>query len=474
MVIKSLIYILQSENYDLKRFLKFVYSNWNWFSLEKRKKIVWTAKVKLIFGLTSLIFLSLLVLSFFHLKAYLLIAFLLLVILLPEIIILAYFLVIPIDFILKTFILKKASNILAALDLTVIGITGSYGKTSMKEILSTVLGQKFRVINTPGNVNTDLGIANYIIKNQSQLKKSQVFVVEIGAYRVGEIKKSAQLVKPKYSVLTGINETHLERFGSLKKTIQAKFELIENSAKKAFLNFDDQNIKKNHQKFIFKNGNNRNKDAKENKKDLNQGLKIIKISKNLASDIKVLKEFQGLVFTYENLRFKTKLLAKHNITFILIAIKIARSLSMKIEEIQRGVKKIDYIKHRLEPIFNKNTGVTVIDDSYNANFNGIKSGLQVLNRAPGRKVVLTPGVVELGDKKEEIHKKIANLYSQNVDLVLLIKNSQTDIILKEFQKNNFKNYKIYETVEVAHNDLANILQKGDTIIFQNDLGDHYK
>lgn len=115
----------------------------------------------------------------------------------------------------------------------------------------------------------------------------------------------------------------------------------------------------------------------------------------------------------------------------------------------------------------------VIDDSYNGNFDGIKSGVQLLGRAVGRKVVLTPGLVELGSKTESIHRQIGKLYSQHVDLVLIIRSVMTDHIIQGLKENNFTNYKIYETTQEAHADLGNILQKSDTILFQNDLTDNY-
>ena len=120
------------------------------------------------------------------------------------------------------------------------------------------------------------------------------------------------------------------------------------------------------------------------------------------------------------------------------------------------------------------TKVWVIDDSYNGNYAGIVSGIEVLKRALGRKIVLTPGLVELGEKSAEIHEKIGRLYAESdIDLVLLIKSPNSGYITKGLKEKGFENYKVYESSQVAHADLSNVVKSGDTIIFQNDLPDNY-
>lgn len=451
MLIKNLLYILQLENYRIGRFLKFVYMHHRWWALQKRGVLSWTKKAILIYAL-SWILVILLVIVLIQKYSFWLIVFILPI--LPLIISLSLILILPLDYFLKNIIIKRASKIREQFkDLIVIGITGSYGKTSEKEILSAILSAKFKILATPENINTDLGIAEFIIKNASNLKNYDIFIVEMGAYQRGEIKKICEMVKPNYSILTGINEAHLERFGSLENTIRAKFELPEATAKISVLNFDDKNIKDNCQKFKIK--------------------KFIGVSINEAEDIKTLENFRGLEFKYDNIIFNTVLLAEHNITLILLAIAVAKDLKMDLNAIRRGVNKIKHITHRLEPIYNQQTNIWVIDDSYNANVAGIKSGLKVLERAKGRKVVLTPGLVELGAKNKEIHKKIGEWYVKKIDLVLLIKSKASDFIEDGLKENNFNNYKIYNSTEEAHNDLKNILEAGDTIIFQNDLPDNY-
>jgi UDP-N-acetylmuramoyl-tripeptide--D-alanyl-D-alanine ligase len=375
---------------------------------------------------------------------------------LPLFIALAVVILNPVDKFLKNRLIKKAKNFLDknAQNITTIGITGSYGKTSTREILATILSEKFKVLKLEENINTDQGIADFIIKNPEKIKDSDIFIVEMGAYKKGDIKDICNLVGPDYSILTGISESHLERFNSLESIIKAKFELPESTKGLSVLNFDDSNIQKNYEKFKIK--------------------EIAKISKKDVNDIKILDNFQGIEFKIGGIVFRTKLLALHNISLILLSIEIARKLGMSLGNIAKGAGKISPVPHRLEPIYNENTGVLVIDDSYNGNLNGIISGINVLDRAKGRRIVLTPGLVELGEKTREIHYEIGRIYAEKkIDLVMLIKDSATEYIIEGMESLKFKNYKVYDSTEEAHSSLSQIIKSGDTIIFQNDLPDNY-
>jgi UDP-N-acetylmuramoyl-tripeptide--D-alanyl-D-alanine ligase len=456
MIIRNLIYILQSELYDGRKFLQFAYSHFRWWKLEKRAQLVWTKKARLIYALAVLVMLAFLGIFLAIFGSYGFLALLVIVPLVPVFIILALWIIEPVDHFLKKRLFQKAKKFLAEnrKNLTVIGITGSYGKTSTREILATILAEKFRVIKLLENINTDIGIAEFILKNQKQFLKNAIFIVEMGAYKRGEIKKLCDLVAPDYAILTGINESHLERFGSLENTILAKFELPLAAKKTAVLNFDDENVLKNFKRFGLK--------------------EFVGVSKEEAKNIKFLDNFSGLEFDFDDIKFRTKLIALHNISLILMALRMAQKLGMTLSEISRGVGELEYVTHRLEPIYNEMTKVWVIDDSYNGNYAGIASGIEVLKRAQGRKIVLTPGLVELGEKSAEIHEKIGQLYAKSdLDLVLLIKSPNSSYIIKGLEEGGVKNYKVYKSSQEAHADLSNVVKSGDTIIFQNDLPDNY-
>ncbi|NMB48288.1 UDP-N-acetylmuramoyl-tripeptide--D-alanyl-D-alanine ligase [Candidatus Kuenenbacteria bacterium] len=452
MIIANLIYILQSENYLPKRFLGYVYKHLAWWRLQKRQKIVWTKKATLIYALTIILFLGILVVGVWLTRWWAVIMVLFLMILLPWLALLALIIVSPIDYWLKQRIFGKAKKIIGQKKVIKIGITGSYGKTSAKEILAGMLSEKYKVLKTPENINTEIGVAQFII---DKLKDEEILIVEMGAYKKGEIKSICQIVAPDYSILTGINEAHLERFGSLENTIQAKFELPVATKKISYLNFDDARVADNYKNF-----------------KINQAVGVE--SNKLISEVKIKPDFQGLEFKLFGVEMDCRLLAEHNLSLIALAGQLAKELGLTAEEIKRAVVKIEYAPHRLQPIRNSQIDVWVIDDSYNANLAGVMSGIEVLNRAKGRKIVLTPGpLVELGDKMKEIHKQIGELYAQKVDLVLLIKSKETEAVLEALKGQGFINYKIYNSTSEAHGDLKNILQKGDTILFQNDWPDVY-
>lgn len=450
----NLLYIFQSEHYDRIRFLKFVYKNLNWFSFSVRGNLDWTLRAKLIF-LISVSFYGLDILGTYFITQKIYLA--LLVVLFgyfffPLYIIIADFIISPLVRWKKKKITQQARKLVDSSGVKIIGITGSYGKTTMKTILQSILKEQFSVMTLPGNINTDLGVANYVLSNQSELDAADILIVEMGAYKMGEIKNICEVTPPHYSVLTAVAPVHLERFGSLENIAKAKWEIVENAQNNAFVNQSITN----------------------DKLQITNIVEFVDLSgENIAHTF--LPEFSGIEFEIEGRKYQTQLIAHHVLGMIGLGIKIAEELGTAIENIQKGVKNIPAVPHRLEIIKNEKTGVTVIDDSYNGNFDGFISGLKTLARAGGRKVVLTPGIVELGEMQEQVHRELAQYYiSEKLDVVLLIENSNTAYIIDELIKRNFKNYKTYSSVFKAHEDLKNILEKGDTILFQNDLSDNYR
>ena len=454
MILRNLIYILQSENYDFWRFLSFCYSHLAWWRLEQRQKIVWTMKARALQAISMVFFAGAAgaAFSFFGwVGGSVVLALCIMTI--PFFIGAALLLLLPFGRYLKWKKVSRAREILRASGVRVIGITGSYGKTTTKEILTVILGKQFSVIKTPDNVNTDIGIADFIIDHSEEFTKGKIFIVEMGAHKKGEIKEICRMVLPQYSILTGINEAHLERFGSLENIISAKFELPAYTGKLTILNGDDENVKKNYVRFVK--------------------IKNVCVTGADAQVVVVKENFQGWRFVWQGTHFEIALLAKHNITLVLLCATLARELGLSLETIRQAVKDIRPVPHRLEPIYNAATDIMVIDDSYNGNVAGIKSGIELLKQAKGRKVVLTPGLVELGKESARIHRQIGEWYSKSVDLVLLIKSPMTPFIEKELRAHAHTLYTVYNTTEEAHKDLSHVLRKGDTIIFQNDLTDNY-
>jgi len=460
MILKNLIYIYQLENYNKKRFLFFVYRNLNWFSLNKRGELDWTMRAKLIFIISIVVYI--IIIGIFAYSGGLcgfLLGIIFSLISLPLYTILSDVLILPLVLFQKNKISNQAKKIIQSMKkdgLITIGITGSFGKTSMKNVLVSILNKKYKIFTFPGNINTDMGVAQYLIKNKSKIAKTDILISEMGAYQKGDIEKLCDIIKPDYSITTSIGESHLERFGSLKNVILAKFELANATREKIFLNFCDKNIKDYAKLNIF------------NKIEINKicGRKDV-------TEIKYLENYKGISFKYRDQVFETRVVANYIIDFAVIAFAVAKELKLNELEMQNGLKNLKFTPHRLEVIKNKKLNRVIIDDSYNGNYAGFLAGLSVLNKARGRKIVLTPGIVELGDKSREIHFRLAKKYIKSVDLVLLIVNRNTDFIVDKFKELGYNNFKVYETVEEAHADLENILRNEDTIIFQNDVTDNY-
>ncbi|MDP1538517.1 MAG: Mur ligase family protein [bacterium] len=268
-------------------------------------------------------------------------------------------------------------------NLLVIGITGSYGKTSTKEFLATILSEKFKVFKTKEHQNSEVGISQCILNDSKE--EHEIFVVEMGAYNRGGIKLLCDIAKPKIGVVTGVNEQHLATFGKMKNLLSAEGggELIESLPEDGIAFF---NAKNKHCLELYKRTPNQSK--------LGTGQAKIK-----------------------------KFLYGENATFaggenILGAMAVAKELGMTDEEISRGVEKIEnkfpgiQIKKGIE-------GINVIDATYSANPDGVIAHLEYLKNFTGRKIIVMPCLIELGSASKEVHKKIGKKIAEVCGLAII-------------------------------------------------------
>lgn len=350
--------------------------------------------------------------------------------------------------------LKSMSN------MDVIGITGSYGKTSSKNILSDILNIKFNAFPTPKNFNTTYGMINTI--NNYLDKFNELFIAEMGAFKMGEIKEICDLVHPKYGILTTIGTAHLESFGSRENIQKGKFELIESlpSDGVGILNGDDEyqlSYKlKNKVKVLWIGIDNKDVDVyAENIKLSNKGMNF---------DVK----FKGDNNKYH---FETKLLGKANIYNILAGIMLGYHLGLSIEELRRGVKKVNSIEHRLE--LKKMGNINIIDDAYNSNPVGSKMAIDVLGLMPGHKIIVTPGMIELGDEQYNLNFEFGKQIAKVCDEVILVGKEQTKPIYDGLLKEKYAKEHIYILNDVKEAfPLMNKLSKKETyVLLENDLPD---
>lgn len=261
-------------------------------------------------------------------------------------------------------------------DLIKIGITGSYGKTSTKFVLRDILSQKYRVLATPASFNTPMGLSRVI--NEQLKGEHQIFIAEMGARHVGDIKELCELVHPKYGLLTSVGPQHLETFGSIENIAGTKYELIEALPRDgiAFFSSDGSYVDR-----LF---------AKCEREKYRVGFNPDRQPYMLATDIEVGP--QGSRFTLkcadgESLRCRTRLLGRHNIQNIALCAAVARKLGLTMEEIARGVRIIEPIEHRLQLIPG---AMTVIDDAFNSNPAGSQEALKAINAVtdPDQQLIL--------------------------------------------------------------------------------------
>ena len=460
MIFKNLLYIYQLEHYDKKRFLLFAYRN-NWFTIGNRSGLDWTKRAGLIFSFcAAIIVLVVVIVSFLEGFWGAVLSLVACVVLLPVMMVIADTVIAPLVLLKKKNVLLLAKRVLLDAKgdgLVTVGITGSFGKTTIKNIAEKVLGEKYEVVVVPGNINTDIGVANYVLEHKDSIAGADILIAEMGAYKKGDIRKVCFVVEPDYSLTTAIGESHVERFGSLENIISAKFELANATKKKAFVNNDNGVISKHVDREVK-----------------NKGV-VVKISADKeVRDVKILDDFKGVSFIYRDKKFTTNIVAEYVVGLSVLVFVLAEELKMSVSGMQDGLKKVEPIPHRLEVIRNEKEDRIVIDDSYNGNYAGFLAGLEVLSRAKGRKVVVTPGIVELGDaRSKEVHTELAKKYAEIVDLLLLVKNKNTEYIIRMLRKIRYNTFKVYDTARDAHSDLGAVLEKGDTILFQNDITDNY-
>lgn len=353
-------------------------------------------------------------------------------------------------------IVKQSSN------LEVVGITGSYGKTSVKHIVNTVLGSQYNVLMTPESYNTKLGVT---ITIRNMLKPiHEIFIAEMGAKQENDIQEICDLVHQKYGILTAVGPQHLETFKTIENVQKTKFELIESlpSDGIGFLNKDDENIMsyqvKNNCKLVYYGI-----DAD----GLDYHAEDIRFSAK-GSHFKIVKKDGS------SAEFQTKLLGKHNIYNILAAVALGSELGISLEKLALAVRKTQPVKHRLE-ITQKTGNVTVIDDSFNSNPKGSKMALEVLGQMEGKKILVTPGMIELGEKEYELNKAFGGYAADACDYVILVGEKQTKPIQDGLKEKGYPENQIYiaKHLNDAIGHLNQVTVPGSIVLFENDLPDNF-
>lgn len=367
----------------------------------------------------------------------------------------------PIENFIKGGFCRKAVHKLKEMhNLRTIGITGSYGKTSVKYIINTILSQKYNTLMTPESYNTTMGVVKTI--NEKLTSIHQLFVCEMGAKYVGDIKEICNIVRPQYGILTAIGPQHLETFKSLDNVKKTKLELVDSIPDSgiAFVNWEDENIR----------------NSRISRKVIKYG--FTDESDYYAKDIYIDEKgssFDVVIPEKESIRIKTKLLGKLNILNIVSAVAVADKLGLTADEIKMGVKYIRPVPHRLELIQNKN-GSIIIDDAYNSNIKGAKMALEVLKSFENRKrILVTPGIVDLGNKSKELNKEFGEKATESSDFIILVGSEQTVSILEGIKEKDYPADKFFmaKNLEEAFRKMNEIMDSNSVVLLENDLPDNY-
>lgn len=367
----------------------------------------------------------------------------------------------PVEQAIDRHYVSDAARILREMpDLTVIGVTGSYGKTSVKYFLNTLLSSKFNVLQTPGNYNTTLGVVRTI---REQMKPfHEIFICEMGAREVGDIKEICDLVHPDYGIITSIGPQHLQSFHTVENIIGTKFELADAvpAEGKVFLNYDNSYIRGH----------------KIDKNVVSYGTAGAAIDYR-AYDITVspngstfkMKDAQG-----EEFEFHTRLVGNHNVQNIAGAIAVAHTLGIPMEKLRYPVKQLESVPHRLQ--LSRQGGRILLDDSYNSNKNGFMAALDTLAMFKELRILMTPGMVELGEKQYSENKEVGVYAADKCDYAVLVGREQTKPIQDGLLEAGFARSRmiVVDTLQEAFQ-MVNAIpdEKQKVVLIENDLPDNY-
>jgi UDP-N-acetylmuramoyl-tripeptide--D-alanyl-D-alanine ligase len=384
----------------------------------------------------------------------------------PGAILLANVLLKPVQAHINRGFVRNAARRMAELKPIVVGVAGSYGKTSTKYFAETLLAERFRVIKSPGNYNTLLGITRVV--NEMLAPDHQVFIAEMGAYKPGEVKEIADLVHPRIGIIASIGPEHFERFLSMDNIERTNYELIESlpSDGLAVFNGENEHCRKlasrtKHTRVALYGLDNRHGDCDLWAEGVEHGPDGLRFTMALRDGSRV--------------DVAAPIVGRHMVLNILGAARIAMELGVTIEEVARGAAKLKSAPNRLE--LKKGAGGTIIiDDSYNSNPIGAAEALHVLSQfKSGRRILVTPGMIELGALQREKNEEFGFLAATSCDFAILVGPEQTRPIQEGLRRGGFPDasLRVVKDLSEATAIFQKLLRPGDVLLFENDLPDLY-
>ena len=352
----------------------------------------------------------------------------------------------------KRALLDIAKGYREKLGLKVVGITGSTGKTSTKDLVSAFLSGKYKVFKTKGNFNNEIGLPLMVLQLDSSI---DVAVLEMGMSDFNEIHNLADCARPDIAMITNIGVSHIENLKTRENILKAKMEITDffNKDSVLILNEEDDMLTTVSDKEykIVKTGYNENYDY-------------------YANNIKLTKETTSFDLNYNGNSYKIELpmVGKHNVLNALLAIGASFELGLTVEEMIEGLKNMEATSMRLE--FIDGDGIEIINDCYNASPDSMKAALDVLSSRDGRKIAILGTMRELGDESSNSHKEVAKYASNKVDM-LICSGEFIDDFKEGFEKEQIK---LYNTKVNLINDLNSIIKPGDVILVKASRGEKFE
>jgi UDP-N-acetylmuramoyl-tripeptide--D-alanyl-D-alanine ligase len=352
-------------------------------------------------------------------------------------------------------------NLNKQVNLIKIGITGSYGKTTTKHIVNDILSTEYYCLMTPSSFNTPMGIT---ITIRNYLKPlHQVFICEMGADKVNEIQYLSSIVNPQFGVVTAVGPQHLNTFKTVDNITKEKMKLIENLPLSGVgvINLDNEHIRNYHI---------RNKCLV-----LTVGIYSDDVDYK-ATNIEYTTEGSFFeILTKDNVRipFKSRLLGEHNVLNILISVALGKQLGIEWKQLQQSVNSLRQVKNRLEP--KTMLGFHVIDNSFNSNPISANNSIKVLSMMPNKRIMITPGMIELGELQHYHNKEFGKNMKGHVDAVILIGKRQTQPIHEGLEETGYNMNQVYvvNSMVEAFDVVKAIATTEDTILIENDLPDAF-
>lgn len=381
----------------------------------------------------------------------------------PLLILVANFINKPVEYAINQYYINDAKRMLkSSPDLLTIGVTGSYGKTSVKYILHTLLQAEYDVLKTPESYNTPMGVVKTV---RSMLRAThQIFVCEMGARHVGDIKELCDIAAPTMGIITSVGPQHLETFHSIENVKKTKFELADAlpADGTVFLNLEDANIRS----YV---GHVKNRMVSYG---LSDGFDYF------ATDISA--SAKGTTFTVHTPKndsevFTTKMVGAHNVINIVGAMAICCELGIPLAKLKGQVRKLEGVPHRLQLI--RRNGITIIDDAYNSNPTGANAAIDALALFDGCRILVTPGMVELGEKQDELNRAFGAYAAKVCEYVMLVGKKQTQSIYEGLVSAGYPEDRIYvaDVLQDALSKAYGVDSQGKEkiILLENDLPDNF-